>query len=102
MVVYGKYYCPACGKTIMCYKNGQIKETDFKDSRVIPLTNLSLVGTPQLHNTIRNEVLDNMDFYYDYIIPDEELSSRMEEVLKNMQDDYQTPQYVLRKNTRKE
>ena len=100
MVIDGKYYCPACSKTIQLFQNDQIKQTDFKNSRVIPLTNLSLMGSPQVYHAIRSEVMDHMDFYYDFVMPDEILSSRMEGVLKNMQNIYKSPQLVLKESTR--
>ena len=100
MVSDGKYYCPACNKTIQLFHRDQINHTDFKHSRVIPLTNLSLTGSPQVYNAIRNEVMNNMDLYYDYVMPDDILSSSMEEALKDVQNGYQSPQFVLKKNTR--
>ena len=98
----GNYFCPACGKTIKCFGKDQIYDTQFKDSRIIPLSNLSLLGTPENHRIIRNEVYDNMGIYYDPIIPIQELSSKMENLLKDMQYEYEDPAKVFIKKRRKD
>jgi len=61
------YFCPECGKSIKCIKSDQLKETPFKESQIIPLTNLSLFGTSDVYHAIRNEVYENMDLYYDNV-----------------------------------
>ena len=96
-MIDGNYFCPACGKIIKCFGMDKIYDTQFKDSRIIPLTNLSLLGTPENHHIIRNEVYDNMDVYYDPIIPIEELSSKMEEKLVKLQTQYEEPTKKLKK-----
>ena len=65
----GSYFCPACGKTIRCYHKEQLSETPFNNSRIIPLTDLSLFGTSEVHHIIRNEVYNNMELYYNKDIP---------------------------------
>ena len=97
MMIDGSYFCPSCGKTIRCFGMDQIYDTPFKDSRIIPLTNLSLLGTPEVHRIIRNEVYDNMNTYYDPIVSIQELSIKMEDILKGHQHEYESPDKVLKK-----
>ena len=100
MMIDGTYFCPACGKTIRCFGIDQIYDTPFKDSRIILLSNLSLLGTPEVHRIMRNEVYDNMDTYYDSIVSAQELSSKMENILKDKQYEYENPEKVLKKTRR--
>ncbi len=97
LLIDGTYFCPACGKTIKCIHPEQIKDSSFKDSRVIPLTNLSLFGTSEVHHTIRNEVYQNMELYYNPEIDIEKLSNRMEELLKDKEQRYEISTKTLRK-----
>ena len=97
MMIDGAYFCPACGKNIKCFGMDQIYDTQFKDSRIIPLTNISLLGTPEVHQIMRNEVYDNMDVYYDSIIPIQELSSKMENILTDKQYEYKNSEKVFKK-----
>lgn len=97
MIIDGTYFCPACGKAIKCFGMDQIYDTPFKDSRIIPLPNLSLLGTPEVHRMMRNEVYDNMDTYYDPIVSIQELSLKMEEKLVDLQTRYEEPTKGLRK-----
>ena len=50
--VDGKYFCPACGKSVYIIDEDNIKETLFKDSKVIPLTNASIIGTKENYQVI--------------------------------------------------
>ena len=84
----GNYYCPACGKTIKCREEEQLFSTDFCDSRVIDLTNLSLFGSSRVLFNIKKTVRDNMDLFYDTDIKDEVLSCLMTEVLIDYESDY--------------
>ena len=99
-MIDGTYFCPACGKAIKCFGMNQIYDTPFKDSRIIPLPNLSLLGTPEVHRMMRNEVYDNMDTYYDPIVSIQELSLKMEDVLKENQYEYESPAKVFKKTRR--
>ena len=66
------------------YKNyEQLQELIFKDSRIISLTNLSLFGTSEVRHFTRNVVYQNMELYYNPELDIEELSNRMEEILKD-------------------
>ena len=95
MMIDGTYYCPACGKSITCdYKEGFLLSS-FKNSRIIPLINLSLNAEEEVFTTIRNEVFNNMAMYYNKNINTSILSNKMEEKLKDKQCDYM--QSVLRK-----
>lgn len=89
MMIDGNYICPACRKNIKCFEKGQIQTTAFKNSRIIPLTNLSLIGNIETISTIINEVYNNIDIYYDYSIPTEKLSNLMETVLEDKQSKYE-------------
>lgn len=100
MMIDGTYFCPACGKVIKCFGIDQIYDTQFKDSRIIPLSNLSLLGTPEVHRMMRNEVYENMDTYYDSIFSVQELSSKMEDILKDKQYEYENPEKVFKKTKR--
>ncbi len=97
----GSYFCPARGKTIKCFCKSQLEETVFDNSRIIPLTNLSLFGTSDVYYTIRNEVYNNYDLYYNHDIPVSELSKKMEEILEEKQNKYEKPELVLKKCLKK-
>ncbi len=88
MVIDGNYFCPACGKIIMCTNSDELANTDFKNSRVIPLTNISLRGTKETLSLIRNEVYDNLDLYYDRHVRLDYLIKKMEDTLKDQVYDY--------------
>lgn len=94
MPVDGNYFCPACGKTIRCLSNDDVLKTDFRASKIIPITNLSLVGNKETYYMIRNEVYNNMELYYNKTTNIQELSSRMEEILQEQEIDHN---YTLRK-----
>ena len=97
MPIEGEYFCPACGKTIRCYKKNQLKESIYANSRIIPIKHLSLLGTSEVHFIIQNEVFNNMNIYYDKNLETEVLSLRMEELLKDHQYEYKSPAKVLKK-----
>ena len=97
LLIDGTYFCPACGKSIKCIKADQLQESSFKSSRVIPLTNLSLIGTSSLYHAIRNEVYQNIDIYYNLNTATEELSSMMEEQVKDQEQRYESPIKTLRR-----
>ena len=101
LITDGYYYCPACGQTLHPYSKELLAESSFKDSRVIPLPNLSLFGTSDVRKTIRIEVYDNMEFYYDSNTPTVELTARMESILKSKEKRYERPERVLQRKTRK-
>ena len=94
-MIDGSYFCPACGKSTGLVIKGQT--IPFEKSRVIALTNLSLIGSSDLYHTIRNEVYGNMDFYYNPNISTEELSSKMELILEDKQSKYQSPRNYLKR-----
>ena len=97
LIIDGSYFCPACGKTVKCIQEDEIQNTVFKDSRIIPLPNLSLFGTINLYHTIRSEVYQNLNLYYHSDLSNEELSSRMEELLKSQEMKYEKSNKILRK-----
>jgi len=95
--VEGNYFCPACMSSLRCYERGQREQSIFEGSRVIPLTDLSLIGSRRLYHMIRQETLENQDFYYNFELPTIELTMRMEEVLKKEEDYYESPiQFLFR------
>lgn len=87
MVIDGHYYCPACGKTIECIAKYQYLDSVFKKSRIIDLYGLSLVGTTEVLKKMREEVINNRDFYYK-CKDDVEIKNKMEDVLYDYQHDY--------------
>ena len=95
MIIDGNYYCPACGKLIKCLNKGDKNKSVFKYSRVIPLKELSLRSTKEVLEAIRTEVYNNMELYYDNDIKETTLSSKMEELLKDKQSEYQRTDKVL-------
>lgn len=88
MMVDGNYFCPACGKTIRCIHSNDIKKSDFKKSRIIPLLDLSLVASKETYFKIREEVYYNMDYYYNPEVDVEDQSYKMEKELEDLQSDY--------------
>lgn len=82
----GYYFCPACGKLIIPSKS--IKDTDFINSKIIPLDNLTLLCNKETLQTIRINTYLNMDLYYDPNTDIKELSETMEELLENNEYDY--------------
>ena len=85
LIIDGYYFCPACGQTIECIQESDLSKSAFKESKVIPLTNLSLIATKETYSEIRNEVFYNFDFYYDKDIPVEYKEEKMESVLKRLE-----------------
>ena len=81
MMIDGYYFCPACGRAIECLYDSDLKVSPFKKSKVVPLTNLSLITSQELYSTIRNEVYSNYDFYYNPDTSIEEMQMKMESVL---------------------
>ncbi len=97
MIIDGSYYCPACNQTIRIIKKEDLIDSPFKDSKIIPLTNLSLLGTPKTHAKIRDEVYSNIDYYYNPSINTDELSSKMESILEEEEYYYNHMKRVLKK-----
>ncbi len=93
MNIYGKYFCPACGKIVICTSYNQVRKTDFKNSRIISLK-LLLRGTEKTLTLLRNEVYNNLDLYYNPNINEDFLSGKMEDVLKSEEYNYYiTPEF---------
>lgn len=93
----GDYYCPACRLVYECAKEGQILQTKFSHSRVIPIMNLSLRNGKNVQDAIRKEVYENIELYYNPDIPVDELSSKMEDAIKEQHFDYLNPNKVYKK-----
>ena len=96
MVIDGNYYCPACGKIIECIAKYQYSETEFRNSKIIDLYNLSLVANAKTLTKIREEVINNKDFYYncrDLV----EVKNRMEDKLYDYQSSYKKERKELLK-----
>ena len=87
----GNYYCPMCRKSIGTHSMDFFYASDFKDSRIIKLDNISLEGNSTNLSLLRQEVFDNYEFYYDSSCTDDELASRMENALRGTKETY----YVL-------
>ena len=77
------YFCPACGLI-----QNSFHVNTFQNSRIISLSHLSLIGTIEVLQKIREEVFQNMDFYYRSNMKKEILSEKMEEVLFPYQKSY--------------
>ena len=101
MTIDGNYFCPACGKTVKCIYKEQLMSSPFNNSRIIPLTNLSLLGTKEVYSRIRHEVYNNIDIYYNSEIDSIELSNKMEEKLANLEIKYNDPNVTLKKTNKK-
>lgn len=95
MVIDGKYYCPACDKNIELVNKNQYLNSCFKNSKIISLTDLSLIGDIETLTKIKEEVLENMDFYYKcnnmY-----ELRNRMEHKLRDYQHNFNKKNKILK------
>ena len=100
-VLDGNYFCPACGKSIFFLDKEKLLESDFKKSRVIPLINLSLIGSKEVYSAIRREVYDNLDLYYSKDIDTEILSEKMEELLQDKQYNYKDGIKIFMKEDKK-
>ena len=88
LIVGGNYYCPICGKSIGTNNSEYFSKSAFKNSRVIDLKNISLMGNSETLHNIKKEVIGNMDLYYNSNATDEELANRLEEALKDNIYDY--------------
>ena len=97
MMIDGHYFCPACGQTIKCIYEDDLKESSYKNSLIVPLTNLSLVGDQETYSAIREEVYYNYDFYYNLDTTSEEMQAQMEGVLKDYEEKYTSVDKVLKK-----
>lgn len=76
-------YCPACRKKVRIL-NGNLGE--FVYSSMIDLTMIDLLDDDELLDHIRNEVVDNYDFYYDKDISLQEKKSKMLETMQKYND----------------
>lgn len=96
MLIEGRYFCPACGKSEKTSYYTNIKDTSFCNSRVIPLDNISLLGTPDDLQKIRIEVYNNFDFYYNKEIDTSALSKKMESEMKDNEYDYNKEKKLIK------
>lgn len=64
MLIDGSYYCPACDMMLFNFSSyRKLAETQFKDSKVLDLVELSLLCDKDTLDTIKAEVLKNYDAY---------------------------------------
>ena len=76
-----EYYCPACGmKKNMCYSREN--EIFFK-SQIIYLTNINLIDDLETLHQIREEIINNYDFYYDENISEKEKAFKLYDKIKD-------------------
>ena len=87
----GNYFCPMCKKSIGTHSAEYFYESSFRNSRIIKLDNIFLEGNSNTLSKVRNEVLNNFEFYYDSSCTDEELADRMESTLSGIKETY----YIL-------
>ena len=93
----GDYYCPACRLVIECARPEHLTQTKFRESRVIPLLNLSLRNGRNVQDAIREEVYNNLELYYNPDVPIDELSTKMEGILQEHHYDCLSPSKVYKK-----
>ncbi|MBQ8892399.1 MAG: hypothetical protein IJ068_06030 [Bacilli bacterium] len=55
--------CPICDKTIKLYGDKKIEESEFKNSRLIDLTNFNIGGSLK-YDSIVNFIMENYDDFY--------------------------------------
>ena len=94
-IIYGHIYCPACGKNIEIFSKNQNQE--FDNSKIIDLTNISLINDIETLKKIKEEVLNNYDFYYK-CKDNNELRSKMENVLEKYKYDYNKRLKIFKQN----
>ena len=87
MLLEGTFYCPVCGFIQQISTKEEFKKSNIQDSRIIPLTNLSLVGNPETLEKIREEVWNKIEYYYNPNISIQELSNTMMNQLQEYQVD---------------
>ena len=73
-------FCPACGKTIKVFTRRPISKTDFKNSKVVDLTDIEMNGLKSTLEDIQFAVSINAEYYYGDI-SSEELAQRMKQDL---------------------
>ena len=93
-------FCPACGKTLNFLSINDIEKTEFRNARVIPLLHLAPSLRSESYRAIREEVYTNMDLYYDPNSDIEELSTRVDNILRNMQAERAAKIIMLKRNAR--
>lgn len=97
-VIDGHYFCPACGKIIICFNSNQLNETDFKNSRVISLMDISIQGTKRTLNIIKKEVSKNLNLYYHSNVDDSVLALLMKHKLEKEEYDYYSSKEFIKKS----
>ena len=96
MIIDGNYYCPICGKNVELIFKNQYLDTCFKKSKIIYLDNLSLIGDSKTLLKIKEEVLNNIDFYYNSKDINE-IRNKMEDSLKDFQYDSHLKRKIFKK-----
>ena len=97
LVIDGFYYCPACGKKEEIIDREDLRYSCFKDSKVVDLTELSLLPNDTVLGEIRHEVYNNLDFYYGADTPDEELKTMMVETMRPRNMPFEKQKDILRR-----
>lgn len=87
MIIDGNYYCPACGKIEEYIFKNQYLSGSFKNSKIIDLKNIYLIKDEETLKKIREEVINNRDFYYNSKDINE-LRIQMEDALRPYQQVY--------------
>ena len=95
MIIDGNYYCPICSKNIELIFKNQYLDTCFKDSKIVYLDGLSLVGDTKTLLKIKQEVLNNIDFYYNSKDINE-IRNKMEDALKDCQYNYRVKRKIFK------
>ena len=67
-------FCPICERIERIHITHEIDETDFVDSKIINLTRINYEDYKHFFTNVKNEMLQNYDYYYNEEINSEELA----------------------------
>lgn len=97
LVIDGFYYCPACGKSYEVIDHEDLQYTQFAKSKVVDLTELSLLPNDTVYSEIRNEVYENYDFYYGANTSIEDMKTKMVETMRPRDLPFQKQKDILKR-----
>lgn len=90
-------YCPICGKTEEIHNGREIEKTQFRKSIVVDLTKLQVANVEKALNLIHDEVVQNINFYYNEENEKDTLESKMYDVInKNNKTRVKTDKKITR------
>lgn len=97
LIIDGYYYCPACGKSYEVIDHEDLQYTQFAKSKVVDLTELSLLPNDTVYSEIRNEVYENYDFYYGANTSIEDMKTKMLETMRPRDLPFQKQKDILKR-----